>query len=72
MCGRAAAEDNLGYGEKPDYIDVKATINYIKSDPEPWYRSCTQGDCKRKVTESMGGGYHCEKCQRTMNDCAYR
>jgi replication factor A1 len=67
----ACADEHLGHGEKADYIDCKATITYIKSDPDPWYRACTNGDCKRKVTEEMGG-WRCEKCQRTMPECAYR
>lgn len=64
-------EEQLGFGEKPDYMDVKATLTYIKSDPDPWYRSCTSPDCKRKVTEQLNS-YFCEKCQREMPECAYR
>jgi replication factor A1 len=61
----------MGFGEKPDYVDVKATITYVRNDPEPWYKSCTSPDCKRKVTEQLGN-YYCEKCQRSMAECAYR
>lgn len=46
------ADHGLGHGEKPDFIEVKGTISFLKSDPEPWYRSCTNGDCKRKVRPS--------------------
>ena len=64
-------EEQLGFGEKPDYLDVKATLTYIKSDPDPWYKSCTSPECKRKVTEQMNS-YYCEKCQKEMPECAYR
>ncbi len=64
-------EEGLGYGEKPDYMDVKATVTYIKNDPDPWYKSCTSADCKRKVTEQLNS-YYCEKCQKSMSECAYR
>ena len=65
------AEEHLGFAEKPDYIEVKATATWYKNDPEPWYKSCTSPDCKRKVTDQLGS-YYCEKCQRSMQDCAYR
>lgn len=28
---------------------VKATVTFFRREPDPWYRSCTLGDCKRKV-----------------------
>ncbi len=64
-------EDQLGFAEKPDYVEVKATVTWLKADPEPWYKSCTSADCKRKVTDQLGN-YYCEKCQRSMTECAYR
>jgi replication factor A1 len=44
----------------------------MKHDNEPYYRACTNGDCKRKVLETMEGAYRCEKCDRTMESCNYR
>ena len=71
-------DNNLGYGEKPDYSDIKMSAIYYKKDKEgaegPWYTSCPKpgGECKKKVTESMGGRYRCEKCDCEYESCTRR
>jgi len=69
-------DKNMGAGEKADYATVKGCISYIKKDQEggPWYTSCTNANppCNKKVVESGGGGYHCEKCNIQMQECNYR
>ena len=37
------------------------------------YQSCPSGDCKKKVTEGMGGhGFFCEKCNQHFPDFRWR
>ena len=56
-------EDSLGYNEKPDWINFKATINFVKTDKEggPWYTACINANepCKQrcKVTPTSDGQY---------------
>lgn len=59
----AIKETGLGLGEKPDYIDIKGTVNYIKHDSDCWYQACPKEGCNKKVTESMGF-FSCEKCNQ--------
>jgi replication factor A1 len=47
----AIKQENLGYGEKPDYLALKATINYIKHDSPPYYSACITENCNKKVSE---------------------
>jgi replication factor A1 len=66
-------EQNLGFCPKPDYVSVKASINFIKSDPEPWYPACPNEGCNKKVVETMDGGWICEKCGgHTFDRCDRR
>ena len=32
--------ENMGYSDKPDWLDCKATISFIKHDGTPWYQAC--------------------------------
>jgi replication factor A1 len=41
--------DGLGMGEKADYSTIKATVTFIKSEPDPWYTACIGPDCQKKV-----------------------
>jgi replication factor A1 len=63
----------LGRGEKPDYVNVKGRVAFIKHDQEqgPWYTACPTEGCNKKVVED-GGGWHCEKCNRTHPNCVRR
>eukprot|EP00903_Cladosiphon_okamuranus_P009556 g9099.t1 len=67
-------ESNLGHNEKGDWVVVKGTISFIKLDPEkdPWYTACPNEGCNKKVTESMEGGWTCEKCNQTHAECNRR
>ena len=70
--------ENLGMGDKPDYISFKATINFIKTDKEggAWYPACktSEDPCKNrfKVQQGTDGRWHCERCNRTHDSCMYR
>ena len=59
-------------GEKPDYFTLKASVCFIKRDPDPWYTACTGPDCNKKVTESMSGRWMCEKCNKEYDECRRR
>jgi len=65
------AEENLGYAEKGDYLNVKARVKWLKTDTAPYYPACTIGDCKKKVLSTMTG-WECEKCQTSMPNPNYR
>lgn len=62
--------NNLGMGQKPDYITVKGTINYIKHDGNISYQACIK--CQKKVIEDVNQNYLCEKCQMTHENCENR
>lgn len=69
--------ENLGHSnpDKPDWINFKATFNWIKTDKDggAWYTACpNEGDpCKTrfKVTQTADGNYNCERCQGTFPNC---
>jgi len=71
-------DDQLGYNEKPDWINFKTTINFIKTDKEggPWYPACINKNdpCKQrcKVTETGDGNWMCDRCGQTSNECKRR
>jgi len=65
-------DDGLGLSDKADYVTIKATVNYIKHDNDPWYAACTTPGCNKKVVENFGGGYRCEKCDKTIDNCIRR
>ncbi|KAK1263080.1 hypothetical protein QJS04_geneDACA013454 [Acorus gramineus] len=69
-------EDGLGRSDKPDWITVKATITFIKTD-NFCYTACplTIGDrqCGKKVTRLDGRGkWRCDRCDKEFEDCDYR
>lgn len=68
-------DEGLGRSDKPDWITVKATISFIKTDTF-CYTACPLmiGDrqCNKKVTSSGNTGWHCERCNQTLEDCDYR
>ena len=54
-CGGAASD-------KGEYMTIKATINFIKHDQDPFYEACPTSDCNKKVNRLSNGNYRCEKC----------
>jgi replication factor A1 len=60
-------DEGLGRLDKPDYITVKGTVNYIKHDTEPYYTACPTPNCNKKVTEN-NGRYSCEKCNKVFDN----
>lgn len=69
----AIKDEGLGMGEKRDYLTVRATVNYIKHDSDPWYTACITQTCNnKKVVAGMNGQFRCEKCNQTLDECNYR
>ncbi|RLN66744.1 hypothetical protein BBJ29_000068 [Phytophthora kernoviae] len=60
----------LGFGQKPDYITVKGTVNFIKHDTGIYYQACPK--CQKKVVPDVAQNFTCEKCQTTYNTCENR
>lgn len=65
-------DETLGMGEKPDYFTLKASVSFIKREPDPWYTACPSADCNKKVIESMNGQWQCEKCNKSYDECRRR
>ncbi|KAE9602219.1 hypothetical protein Lal_00049617 [Lupinus albus] len=62
---------NPSLGEdKPAFFSIRGYISFIKPEQAMWYRACKT--CNKKVTESIGGGYWCEGCQRNDDQCNLR
>ena len=49
----------LGYGEKPDYIGVAATLNFVRSE-KLWYEACASEGCQKKVVQNTDGTWMCD------------
>lgn len=69
--------EGLGNGDKADYIDLVATISFIKSDGAISYPACSGtnesgGPCQKKVTEIGPNLYRCEKCARNYDAPLHR
>lgn len=54
--------EQLGLGDKPDYISCRATVMQLRNDKTkpPWYMACAT--CNKKVQDSGNGLFSCEKC----------
>ncbi len=63
----AIKDENLGNGEKPDWVTMKLSLTYVKTDNDPWYLSCASPNCKKKVVEMGTGKFRCEKCSSTTD-----
>ncbi|CAH3021049.1 unnamed protein product [Porites evermanni] len=63
--------EQLGMGEKPDYLSAKATAVFYKKD-NCLYKACPTGDCNKKLIEEGDGNYRCEKCNRSFPNFQYR
>jgi replication factor A1 len=61
-------DDDLGKGEKADFIKIQGTITYVKheSNKDMWYDSCP--DCNKKMTQ-QSGGYRCDTCNQDRDSC---
>ncbi|TPX37051.1 hypothetical protein SmJEL517_g00865 [Synchytrium microbalum] len=64
----AIRDENLGMGDKPDYINTKATITHIKRENMS-YPACPT--CNKKMGED-GGGWRCEKCDKVLPQPTHR
>ncbi|KAJ7537757.1 hypothetical protein O6H91_11G021100 [Diphasiastrum complanatum] len=68
-------DEGLGRSDKPDWIAVKATIAFIKTD-NFCYTACSMpiGDrqCNKKVTNNGDGTWRCDRCDRSVPECDYR
>ncbi|KAJ1253722.1 hypothetical protein BS78_04G294900 [Paspalum vaginatum] len=68
-------DDGLGMGDKPDWVTVKATVTFFKTDTF-CYAACPNmiGDrqCSKKVTKSDSGNWLCDKCNQEFPECDYR
>ncbi|CAE5975257.1 unnamed protein product [Arabidopsis arenosa] len=68
-------EEGLGRSDKPDWITVKATVSFIKTDSF-CYTACPLmiGDkqCNKKVTRSGTNRWLCDRCNQESDECDYR
>lgn len=64
-------QENMGLGDKPDWLSFKATLSFLKKDKEggAWYPACANpGEpCKNrfKCSPTTDNQWFCEKCQGT-------
>lgn len=67
-------DEGLGRSDKPDWVTVKATITFIKTD-NFCYMACPLmiGDrqCNKKATR-CGNIWQCDRCNQEFDDCDYR
>lgn len=68
-------EEGLGRSDKPDWITVKATVSFIKTDTF-CYTACPLmiGDrqCNKKVTRAGNTRWLCDRCNQEFEECDYR
>lgn len=68
-------DEGLGRSERPDWVAVKATITFIKTDTF-CYTACPLmiGDrqCNKKVTKSGNTRWLCDRCNQEFEKCDYR
>ncbi|XP_062220454.1 replication protein A 70 kDa DNA-binding subunit A-like [Phragmites australis] len=68
-------DESLGMGDTPDWVTVKATVIFFKTDSF-CYTACPNvvGDrqCNKKVTKSDSGNWFCDKCNQEFPECDYR
>ncbi|VFQ68137.1 unnamed protein product [Cuscuta campestris] len=67
--------EGLGRSNKPDWVTVKATLTFIKTDTF-CYTACPLmiGDrqCNKKVTKLGNSRWMCERCNQESEECDYR
>ncbi|MED6149640.1 Replication protein A 70 kDa DNA-binding subunit A [Stylosanthes scabra] len=68
-------DEGLGRSDKPDWITVRATISFIKTDTF-CYTACPLmiGDrqCNKKVTRVGDARWQCDRCNQEFEECDYR
>ncbi|GAA0165674.1 DNA metabolism protein [Lithospermum erythrorhizon] len=68
-------DEGLGRSDKPDWITVKATVTFVKTDTL-YYTACPVmiGDrqCNKKVTRSGNSTWQCDRCNQEFEECDYR
>uniref|UniRef100_A0A1J3DN96 Replication protein A subunit n=1 Tax=Noccaea caerulescens TaxID=107243 RepID=A0A1J3DN96_NOCCA len=68
-------EEGLGRSDKPDWVTVKATVSFIKTDSF-CYTACPLmiGDkqCNKKVTQTGTNMWLCDRCNQESEECDYR
>nr|GMC96159.1 replication protein A 70 kDa DNA-binding subunit A [Ipomoea batatas] len=68
-------DEGLGRSDKPDWVTVKATLTFIKTDTF-CYTACPLmiGDrqCNKKVTKSGNSRWICDRCNQEFEECDYR
>ncbi|XP_047082714.1 replication protein A 70 kDa DNA-binding subunit A-like [Lolium rigidum] len=68
-------DEGLGMQDKPDWVTVKASIIFFKSDSF-CYTACPtkEGDrqCNKKVTKGTSGLWCCDRCDKEFPECDYR
>ncbi|XP_010261943.1 PREDICTED: replication protein A 70 kDa DNA-binding subunit A isoform X2 [Nelumbo nucifera] len=68
-------DEGLGRADKPDWVTVKATVSFIKTD-NFCYTACPLmiGDrqCSKKVTRSGNARWQCDRCTQEFEECDYR
>lgn len=62
---------DLGSGDKPDYFQIRVTVEKIKSE-NAFYKACPTPDCNKKVVDTDAGTYRCEKCNAEFPNFKYR
>ncbi|XP_019417150.1 PREDICTED: replication protein A 70 kDa DNA-binding subunit A [Lupinus angustifolius] len=68
-------DEGLGRSSKPDFITVRGTLSFIKTDTF-CYTACPLmiGDrqCNKKVTSSGNTRWQCDRCNQEFEECDYR
>ncbi|KAM3344444.1 replication protein A 70 kDa DNA-binding subunit A [Capsicum galapagoense] len=68
-------DEGLGRSDKPDWVTVKATITFIKTDTF-CYTACPlmigYRQCNKKVTRSGNSIWQCDRCNQEFEECDYR
>ncbi|KAJ7955960.1 Replication protein A subunit [Quillaja saponaria] len=68
-------DEGLGRSDKPDWVTVRSTISFIKTDTF-CYTACPLmiGDrqCNKKVTRSANMRWQCDRCNQEFEECDYR
>ena len=72
-------DEDLGHGEKPDWVTISGTITYIKADDGPrsvMYPSCPHEfngrPCSKKTQDGGSGEFYCERCSKSTTEPIYR
>jgi len=58
--------ENLGFGEKPDWVEVKGLVTFIRHDSSYFYVACPETN--KKCTEQGNGSWICEANNKTYSD----